>query len=168
MEKKQIQEYCREAVQISESQGTHAGLSFLIGDKFGTHFSKLRKVRQKLQYLYSQNELEDGHPLDQGGRSLKMSYTLTVQEHYSEPLERVKHLESLLANFEEAISKSFSQEQIRSYLESSPSSTINSETKTPKDMESNTEFSVDDLLLEAEEILVFEDIKRLLLQEKNS
>jgi len=35
------------------------------------------------------------------------------------------------------------------------------------DMESETEFSVDDLLFEAEEILALEDIKKLLLQEKS-
>jgi hypothetical protein len=168
MELEQVQEYCQEAVKISVSEGTHAGLDFLIGEKFGTYFSKLRKVRQKLQYLYSSNEFENHHPLNRGDRSLKMSYTLTVQEHYGEPLEQVKHLESLLENFSEAISNSFSQEQIKSYLESSPSLPMSSETKNLADMEGNVDFSADDLILEAEEILVFEGIKKLLLKGKNS
>ena len=98
---------------------------------------------------------------------MKMSYALTVQEHYSVPLEQVKHLESLLANFAEAILSTFSQEDIKNYLDSSPSLGTCSKPQETLDMESETEFSVDGLLFEAEEILALEDIKKLLLQKKS-
>jgi hypothetical protein len=160
MESEQVQEYCREALQIAERAGTHAGLSFLIGEKFGLNFSLLRKARRKLQFLYPSNDMSADHPLNQGGRSLKMSYALTVQEHYTAPLEQVKHLESLLADFAKAILNTFSQDELKSYLESSPG--IGSDPEEPAELE--TDFSVDNLLLEAEEILALEDIKKLLLQ----
>lgn len=165
MELEQVQEYCREASQIAERAGTHAGLSFLIGEKFGLNFSLLRKARQKLQFLYSSDEESEDHPLNQGGRALKMSYALTVQEHYSEPLEQVKHLESLLDDFSKAILNTFNQDEIKSYFESSPGLGIDSDAEEPAELESG--FSTDNLLLEAKEILAFEDIKKLLLQDKS-
>lgn len=168
MEFEQVQEYCKDALQIVEREGTHAGLTFLIGKKFGLNFRLLKKARRKLQFLYPSNDMSEEHPLNQGGRALKMSYAMTVQEHYSGPLEQVKHLESLLADFANTILNTFSQEDIRSYLESSPGISSDSLETTdlknePENLES--EFSVDDLLLEAEEILALEDIKKLLLQE---
>ncbi len=165
MESEQVQEYCREASQIAQRAGTHAGLSFLIGKKFGLNFSLLRKARRKLQFLYPSNDISEDHPLNQGGGALKMSYALTVQEHYSGPLEQVKHLESLLADFAKAIFNTFSQEEIKSYLESSPSLGISTTPEEPAELK--CEFSADDLLLEAEEILALEDIKKLLLQDQN-
>ena len=167
MKIEQVQEYCREALQLAESEGTHASLSFLIGEKFVLNFSLLRKARRKLQFLYPRNDMSEDHPLNQGGHTLKMSYALTVQEHYSAPLEQVKYLESLLADFVEAIVNSYSQEDIKNYLESVPNLGICSKSQETLDMESETEFSVDDLLLEAEEILALEDIKKLLLQKKS-
>ena len=165
MEIEQVQEYCREALQLAEREGTHASLSFLIGEKFGLNFSLLRKARRKLQFLYPSNEMSEDHPLNQGGRVLKMSYALTVQEHYSIPLEQVKHLESLLADFAKAILSTFSQEYIKNYLDSSPSLGLRPEPQETEGLEN--EFSVNSLLLEAEEFLVLEDIKRLLLQGKS-
>ena len=165
MKIEQVQEYCEEALRLAEHEGTHAGLSFLIGEKFGLNFSLLRKARQKLQFLYPNDDMSEEHPLNQGGRTLKMSYALTVQEHYSTPLEQVKYLESILVTFAKAILSTFSQEDIKNYLDSSPSLGVRSDSPETEDTES--EFSVDDLLLEAEEIMALEDIKKLLLQEKN-
>jgi hypothetical protein len=170
MEIEQIKEYCQEALKIAEHEGTHASLSYLIGEKFGSIFALLRKVRRKLQFLYPNDNMPEEHPLNQGGRTLKMSYALTVQEHYSVPIEQVKHLESLLENFAETILTTFSQEEIKNYLESSPIIGVGLkevEGMETSDMESEAEFSVDDLLLEAEEILALEDIKKLLLQDKS-
>lgn len=167
MEFEQVQEYCREASQIAKHAGTHAGLSFLIGEKFGTNFSLLRKARRKLQFLYPGNDMSEDHPLNQGGRALKVSYAMTVQEHYSKPLEEVKYLESLLADFAKAILATFSQDEIKNYLESSPNLGIGSDPHEPQEMENEAEFSVEELLLEAEEILALEDIKKLLLQKKS-
>ena len=167
MEFEQVQEYCKEAQQIAERSGTHAGLAFLIGEKFGVNFGLLRKARRKLQFLYP-DDMSVDHPLNQGGRALKMSYAMTVQEHYSGPLEQVKHLESLLADFAKAILTTFSQDEIKSYLESSPDLGSGYDTQESTEMESESTFSVDDLLLEAEEILALEDIKKLFLQDKSN
>lgn len=168
MEFEQVQEYCKEAQQIAERAGTHAGLSFLIGEKFGVNFGLLRKARRKLQFLYPNDNMSAEHPLNQGGHALKMSYAMTVQEHYSGPLEQVKHLESLLADFAKAIVATFSQDEIKSYLESSPNLGSDYDPQEPAEMVSEATFSVDDLLLEAEEILALEDIKKLLLQDNSN
>ena len=71
MEIEQVQEYCREALQLAEREGTHASLSFLIGEKFGLNFSLLRKARRKLQFLYPSNEMSEDHPLNQGGQRVE-------------------------------------------------------------------------------------------------
>ncbi len=168
MEFEQVQKYCKEALQIAESQGTHRGLAFLIGEQFGAHFKSLKKARRKLQFLYTNNQMSKDHPLNQGGRALKMSYALTVQEHYSEPMEQVKYLEALLADFAKSIGGTFSDEQIKNYLESSPSLGLSCDTPEADDIENETDFSAEGLLLEAEEILALEDIKKLLLQKQNS
>ena len=166
MEFKQVQEYCKEAQEIAERLGTHAGLSFLIGEKIGVNFSQLRKARRKLQFLYSSDDMSEDHPLNQGGRVLKMSYAMTVKEHYNQPMEQVKYLESLLEDFAKTVLITFSQDEIKSYLESSPN--LAYDTDEYEESESATTFSVDDLLLEAEEILAVEDIKKLLIQDKEN
>jgi len=166
MEFEQVQEYCKEAQQIAEHSGTHAGLAFLIGEKFGTNFSLLRKARRKLQFLYSSDNMSEDHPLNQGGRVLKMSYAMTVKEHYNQPMEQVKYLESLLEDFAKTVLITFSQDEIKSYLESSPNLAYDS--NKYEESESATTFSVDDLLLEAEEILAVEDIKKLLIKDKEN
>ena len=166
MEFKQVQEYCKEAQEIAERLGTHAGLSFLIGEKIGINFSQLRKARRKLQFLYSSDDMSEDHPLNKGGRVLKMSYAMTVKEHYNQPMEQVKYLESLLKDFAKTVLITFSQDEIKSYLESSPNLAYDS--NKYEESESATTFSVDDLLLEAEEILAVEDIKKLLIQDKEN
>ena len=166
MEFEQVQEYCKEAQEIAERLGTHAGLSFLIGEKIGVNFSQLRKARRKLQFLYSSDDMSEDHPLNQGGRVLKMSYAMTVKEHYNQPMEQVKYLESLLEDFAKTVLITFSQDEIKSYLESSPN--LAYDTEEYEKTESATTFSVDDLLLEAEEILAVEDMKKLLIQDKKN
>jgi hypothetical protein len=168
MEFEQVQEYCKEAQQVVERSGTHAGLAFLIGEKFGANFGLLRKARRKLQFLYAGDDMSADHPLNQGERALKVSYTMTVQEHYSGSLEQVKHLESLLADFAKAILTTFNQDEIKNYLESSSNLSSRYDTQESTELESESTFSADDLLLEAEEILALEDIKKLLLQDKSN
>jgi hypothetical protein len=157
MENEQIQEYCQEALKIAEVKGASNGLSFLVGEKFCRTFLQLKKARQKLQYLYPREEASEDHPLNKGGRALKMSYALTIQEHYSTPLEQVKHYELFLKEFVTAIKKNFTTADIQSYLDSSP------KFDSGDNESSNEDMDYSDVLLEAEEILALEDIKRLLL-----
>jgi len=155
MDSEQIQEFCEEALKISEENGVQKGLSFLIGEKFGRNFLQLKKARQKLQFLYPSEEASENHPLNKGGRALKMSYALTIQEHYSTPLEQVKHYELFLKEFVVAIKNTFSLEEIRSYFDSSP------QLGSPDQEVSDSELDFTDVLQEAEEILALEDIKKL-------
>ena len=153
MDNAQIKEFCEEAFKVSETKGVQNGLSFLIGEKFGRNFLQLKKARQKLQFLYPSEEAAENHPLNKGGRTLKMSYALTIQEHYSAPLEQVKHYELFLKEFVVVIKDNFSQEDIQSYFESSPQ-------LTPQ-IEGSSGLDFSDVLQEAEEILAVEEIKRL-------
>ena len=155
MENEQIQEYCEEALKISKVNGIQNGLSYLIGGKFRRSFLQLKKARKKLQFLYPSKETSNYHPLDKGGRALKMSYALTIQEHYSIPLEQVKHYELFLKEFVVDIKNSFSLKDIRNYFDSSPQ-------LCPLDQRlSNPDLDFSNVLQEAEEILATEDIKRL-------
>ena len=99
MDNAQIKEFCKEAFKVSETKGIQNGLSFLIGEKFSNTFLQLKKAQKKLQFLYPTEGASDSHPLNKGGRTLKMSYAMTIQEHYSIPLEQVKHYELFLKEF---------------------------------------------------------------------
>ena len=155
MENEQIQEYCEEALKVSKMKGIQNGLSYLIGEKFRRSFLELKKARKKLQFLYPSEETSNVHPLDKGGRALKMSYALTVQEHYSVPLEQVKHYELFLKEFVIGIKNTFSLKDIQNYFDSSPQ-------LGPLDQGlSNSDLDFANVLQEAEEILATEDIKRL-------
>ena len=155
MENEQIQEYCEEALKVSKMKGMQNGLSYLIGEKFRRSFLELKKARKKLQFLYPSEETSNVHPLDKGGRALKMSYALTVQEHYSVPLEQVKHYELFLKEFVVGIKNTFSLKDIQNYFDSSPQ-------LGPLDKGlSNSDLDFANVLQEAEDILATEDIKRL-------
>ena len=155
MENEQIQEYCEEALKVSKMKGIQNGLSYLIGEKFRRSFLELKKARKKLQFLYPSEETSNVHPLDKGGRALKMSYALTVQEHYSIPLEQVKHYELFLKEFVIGIKNTFSLKDIQNYFDSSPQfDSLDQEL-------SNSDLDFTNVLQEAEEILATEDIKRL-------
>ena len=155
MDKAQIKEFCEKAFKVSETKGVQNGLSYLIGEKFSNNFLQLKKARKKLQFLYPSEGASDSHPLNKGGRTLKMSYAMAIQEHYSIPLEQVKHYESFLKEFVVAIKDTFLQEDIQSYFESSPQ-------LTPQ-VENSSDLVFSDVLHEAEEIIATEEIKRMFL-----
>ena len=136
-------------------KGIQNGLSYLIGEKFRRSFLELKKTRKKLQFLYPSEETSNVHPLDKGGRALKMSYALTVQEHYSVPLEQVKHYELFLKEFVVGIKNTFSAKDIQNYFDSSPQLGALEQGSSNQDLD----FAI--VLQEAEEILATEDIKRL-------
>ena len=157
MENEQIQEFCQEGLKISELKGVRNGLSFLIGEKFRRTFLQLKKAREKLQFLYPSEDESENHPLNKGGRALKMSYALAIQEHYSTPLEQVKHFELFLKTFAVAIKNSFSKDDIKNYFESSPTLGTYDEDR------SDSELDYTGVLLEAEEILTLEEMRKLFI-----
>ena len=155
MENEQIQEFCQEALKISELKGVQSGLAFLIGEKLGRVFLQLKKAREKLQFLYPGESESENHPLSKGGRAMKMSYALAIQEHYSTPLEQKKHFELFLKEFVVAIKNSFSTDDIKQYFESFP------KLGTYHEELSDSELDYPDVLQEAEEIITLEQIKKL-------
>tara|TARA_B100000686_G_scaffold70017_1_gene75862 strand:- start:672 stop:1139 length:468 start_codon:yes stop_codon:yes gene_type:complete len=155
MDNEQIKEFCEKAFKVSETKGIQSGLSYLIGEKFSNNFLQLKKARKKLQFLYQTEGTPESHPLNKGGRTLKMSYAMAIQEHYSIPLEQVKHYELFLKEFVVAIKDTFSEEDIQSYFESSLQ-------LIPQD-EGSSGLVFSDVLQEAEEILATEEIKRMFL-----
>ena len=157
MENEQIQEFCQEGLKISELKGVQNGLSFLIGEKFRRTFLQHKKAREKLQFLYPSEDESENHPLNKGGRALKMSYALAIQEHYSTPLEQVKHFELFLKTFAVAIKNSFSKDDIKNYFESSPTLGTYDEDR------SDSELDYAGVLLEAEEILTLEEMRKLFI-----
>ena len=157
MENEQIQEFCQEGLKISKLKGVQNGLSFLIGEKFRRTFLQLKKAREKLQFLYPSEDESENHPLNKGGRALKMSYALAIQEHYSTPLEQVKHFELFLKTFAVAIKNSFSKDDIKNYFESSPTLGTYDEDR------SDSELDYTGVLLEAEEILTLEEMRKLFI-----
>ena len=157
MENEQIQEFCEEGLKISELKGVQNGLSFLIGEKFGRIFLQLKKAREKLQFLYPSEDESENHPLNKGGRALKMSYALAIQEHYSTPLEQVKHFELFLKTFAVAIKNSCSIDDIICFFESSPTLGTYDEDR------SDSELDYTGVLLEAEEILTLEEMRKLFI-----
>ena len=157
MENEQIQEFCQEALKISELKGVQSGLAFLIGEKLGRVFLQLKKAREKLQFLYPGESESENHPLSKGGRALKMSYALAIQEHYSTPLEQMKHFELFLKEFVVAIKNSFSTDDIKQYFKSSP------KMDTCEQEISSSKLDYSDVLQEAEEILTLEEIKKLFI-----
>ena len=157
MENEQIQEFCQEGLKISELKGVQNGLSFLIGEKFRRTFLQLKKAREKLQFLYPSEDESENHPLNKGGRAMKMSYALAIQEHYSTPLEQVKHFELFLKTFAVAIKNSFSKDDIKNYFESSPTLGTYDEDR------SDSELDYTGVLLEAEEILTLEEMRKLFI-----
>ena len=84
-----------------------------------------------------------------------MSYALTIQEHYSIPLEQVKHYELFLKEFVVGIKNTFSLKDIQNYFDSSPQLGALEQGSSNQDLDFAT------VLQEAEEILATEDIKRL-------
>ncbi len=155
MDNAQIKEFCKEAFRISETKGVQNGLSYLIGIKFNNTFLQLKKAQKKLQFLYPSEGASDSHPLNKGGRALKMSYAMAIQEHYSIPLEQVKHYELFLKEFVVAIKDTFLKEDIQNYFESS--------SQLIQQGEGSSDLDFSDVLQEAEEILANEEIKRMFL-----
>ena len=117
-------------------------------------YNSKRRVKNSNFYIPSE-ETSNVHPLDKGGRALKMSYALTVQEHYSVPLEQVKHYELFLKEFVVGIKNTFSLKDIQNYFDSSP------QLGSLEQGSSNQDLDFATVLQEAEEILATEDIKRL-------
>ena len=82
---------------------------------------------------------------------------MAIQEHYSAPLEQVKHFELFLKTFAVAIQNSISKDEIKQYFESSP------KLSTYEEALSNSELDYSDVLLEAQEILTLEEIKKFFI-----
>jgi len=134
-------------------------MSFLIGEKFCAEYQKLRLLSRKLRYLYPANtNNEVGSPLNI--RPFQISYSLTIQENYRGVFDRIQFLENTLKHFVEEIEMCFLPGDIKEFLNTYPRLEFknNGEDHTGSVLQ---EMTGQDILSEAEDILIVEDLKRM-------
>ncbi|NIQ02589.1 MAG: hypothetical protein GWM98_21275 [Nitrospinaceae bacterium] len=152
-------------MEISNESGVHPALSYLIGEKFAQAFFELRKLQNKLKYLYPE-KMEEEHPLSVGGRHLKLSYALTLNETYQTLLERIQHEDKNLNLFVREIKAVFPVPQVQDYLNSYPRFRFKQSTIILEEPRDKTEafMSPEDTFSEAEDILLVEEMKKLFVE----
>ncbi len=160
MDTYQIKNCCEEALDIAENHGVYAGMSFLIGEKFCAEYQKLRLLSQKLRYLYPTNTKEAGNkPLSV--RPFQISYSLTIEENYRGVFDRVQFLESTLKHFMAEIQSCFSPADIKEYLNTYPRLEFKNNLGEDFPGIPSPEMTGQEILSEAEDILIVEDLKKM-------
>ena len=164
MTSEEIKNYCEEALTISKQQGTQGGLTFLIGEKLSLVYYLLKTERNKLKFLYPDNlsRNKENHALKQN-KNLQLSYTLTISENYRGIFEQVDHLEKILNQFVNEITRSFSHKSIQDYLSSFPRLAFKESlpmevTDSP---EENSSMTTQDIFSEVEDILIVNEMHNL-------
>ncbi|PIQ97709.1 MAG: hypothetical protein COV67_02755 [Nitrospinae bacterium CG11_big_fil_rev_8_21_14_0_20_56_8] len=165
MDTYQIRDYCEEALEIADQFGLHAGLSFLIGEKFCQEFYKFRQLTRKLKYLYP-DQNDEPYPAE-SAKPFRLSYVLSLNENYQGVLERLRFLEGTLNNFVEEIGDCFDKEDIEEYLASYPrlgfkGAVTEEDWRIVKDLP----MTKADILSEVEDILLVEDLKKLFVPDR--
>ena len=164
MTSENIRNYCEEALNITEEQGVHDGLAFLIGEKFSLAYYQLKAAQNKLKYLYPDSTSGNQNSLvSKESKTLQLSYALTISENYRGIFEQVDHLEEALDQFIKEIKQSFSTEKIQDYLNSYPRLVFKGDF-SPDDMDSSEEGSsmtAQDIFSEVEDILIVDEMKSL-------
>jgi len=163
MEAQYIKEYCNEALELCEKNGMREGLAFLFEEKFCPKYFTFKKVQNKLKYLYPEDTDDGSNPLLLGGDSLKMSYAITLNENYQEMLEQFEYLNYTLVIFIREIKAAFNKNDILDYLNSYPRMKFKQQSVVSDEFGSVQEDNLfsSDLVAEAEDILLIEDIKSL-------
>ncbi|MFQ5451834.1 MAG: hypothetical protein ACE5E9_14510 [Nitrospinaceae bacterium] len=163
MDSKQIKNYCRKAQDIASENGIQAGLSFLIGEKFAWNFYELRKMQNKLKFLYPERDPFGKTPLSVGEQSLKLSYALTLSDNYREILEKIDLLKKKQKHFIREIKESFDSQDIEDYLDSYPRLAFKQKSMANEKGETEEEirYLKEDVLSEAEDILIINELKKL-------
>ena len=163
MESQYIKEYCNEALELCEKNGMREGLAFLFEEKFCPKYFTFKKVQNKLKYLYPEDTDDGSNPLLLGGDSLKMSYAITLNENYQEMLEQFEYLNYTLVIFIREIKAAFNKNDILDYLNSYPRMKFKQQSVVSDEFGSVQEDNLfsSDLVAEAEDILLIEDIKSL-------
>ncbi|PIQ99199.1 MAG: hypothetical protein COV66_15125 [Nitrospinae bacterium CG11_big_fil_rev_8_21_14_0_20_45_15] len=160
MDTYQIRDCCEEALDISANHGVFAGMSFLIGEKFCAEYQKLRLLSRKLRYLYPANTQNvAGSPLSI--RPFQISYSLTIQENYRGIFDRIQFLENTLKHFVEEIENCFLPDDIKEFLNTYPRLEFKNSSGEDYTGSVLQEMTGQDLLSEAEDILIIEDLKRM-------
>ena len=164
MTSENIRNYCEEALIITEEQGVHEALAFLIGEKFSLVYYQLKTAHNKIKYLYpGKNQATQQNNILKANKSLQLSYTLTINENYRDILEQIDLLEEIVDRFTKEIKESFSVESIQGYLNSFPrlafKKDLPSDQKTSFDQSSP--MTVGDIFSEVEDILIIDEIKSL-------
>jgi hypothetical protein len=169
METQRIKDYCREALEIANQSSIHEGLDYLIGEKFGQRFLELKKLQNKLKFLYPDDGRDESHPLTLGGRDFKMSYTLTLKENYRAHLKKASQLRKTLSEFAVEIKGWFDLEDIGDYLATYPR-LHRLDTAVSGDEQffmEEASLSSEEVFQEVEDIFLVEEMKRLFLRSED-
>lgn len=161
----EIRDFCEQALEITDQLGAPKGLSFLIGEKFCEKSSELVKLRNKIKFLYADDKPGKDHPLTLGGQVFKVSYALTLNDHYKETLEQIDALEASLDEFIREIKSSFDINDIQDYLDSYPRLGFRERAIYKEDAGAQKEspMSGEDVISEVEDILMVEQLKKMFL-----
>lgn len=164
MTSENIKGYCEEALNITEEQGVHDGLAFLIGEKFSLVYYQLKTAYNKLKYLYPDSTPgNQNNPIPKGNKTLQLSYSLTINENYRSVFERVDLLEEVLEQFIEEIKESFPLENIQDYLNSYPRLAFkgNSSPDNIVSLNESSPMTAEDIFSEVEDIIINYEMKNL-------
>jgi hypothetical protein len=164
MTSEKIRNYCEEALTISKQKGTRDGLTFLIGEKLSLVYFQLKTERNKLKFLYPDNNSKNkkNHALMQN-KNLQLSYTLTINENYRGVFEQVDHLQEVLDLFVDGIKGSFPLKSIQDYLSSFPRLGFKEDSSAGGfgSLEGSSTMTTQDIFSEVEDILIVNEIHRL-------
>ena len=155
----QIKDYCQEALERSDQYGVDDGLSFLIGSKFYAVFRQLRKEQTRMLFHYDESDEFVGRGFE--GKTLRMSYTLTVNDGYRSIKNRVKRLEAARNEFVTEIVHSFDANDIKDYLQGYPRLGVDPEFYAQSGGTQVAPLSAHEALSEARDILHVGEMMRL-------
>ncbi len=161
----QIKGYCREALEISDEYGVYDGLSFLIGEKFCPLLVSVKQTESKIKFLYNTDEKESiGDPMGSSGLAIRESYSTTLEGSYQKTLERLEDLKRLRDDFILEIKEVFELSDIQDFLDSYPRLGFKDKAQSfweqSIEEENSDNLDVEDLLSEAEDIFMIEEIKK--------
>ena len=161
----QIQEYCEEALVITDKYGPQEGLSYLVGKKFCRVLRSLREAQNKTKFLYA----DDIHSFEENSlkseeQRQEQRYAPDLKNNYKELQEEIRSLQSLSDEFIREIKDCFERQDIEDYLNSYPRLGSHREEQGvdgPAESSDTVRLDKADIFSEVQDIFLVEEIKKL-------
>lgn len=161
----QIQEYCEEALVITDKYGPREGLSYLVGKKFCRVLRSLREAQNKTKFLYAEDIHGFGESALEGDdQGLEHSNALNLKNNYQELQDEIRSLQSLNDEFIREIKDCFERQDIEDYLNSYPRLGFHGEEQGadgPSISPDTVRLDKADIFSEVQDIFLVEEIKKL-------